>query len=310
MKRRTRVISMAILLGLAACAARLREIVVPLEARTRHSHSVAIVGETFYVVGGFAEGKASDPDRGTRDVFASDLESGVVRECAKLRDGIAAGAVCVVDGVLHAVGGGVVSRYDAQEDAWTVLTEAAAVPNSHLSATVHDGAIVIVGGFPFRDSVVLRFAPVDGSITALPQPPDMQKGDHFVFCASLLGRLHLLGGIRESDIFDRHWVLEDGTWRAAAPLPSPAFSKFAAHAVVADRLYVWDGGALAHVYDPATDGWTKVAGWPEVLAMPACVLSGSRIHVIGGLGLEENRIAGHRWFDVDSGVWSTVPDSS
>jgi len=309
MKENTRTIAAALLAGAAACVAPSREIVIPIEVRERHAHSAAILGETLYVIGGFAEGKASDPDRGTRDVFASDLETGVVRECAKLRDGVAAGAACVVDGVLFAVGGGVVSRYDVDSDTWTVVTEVDAIPNSHLSATVHDGSIVIVGGFPFRDSVLVRFSPVDGSITPMLPPPDIQKGDHFVFCASLLGRLHLLGGIRDSDIFDRHWVLDDGTWRVAAPLPSPAFSKFAAHAVVEDRFFVWDGGALAHVYDPRIDTWTKIEGWPEVLVMPACAVSDLEIHVMGGLGLDGKRTETHRWFGVESGAWSTPKGS-
>jgi hypothetical protein len=256
---------------------------LPKEALERHAHRAEVIGDTLYVFGGFARGKAGEPDRGGRAVFAIDLRDGKSKECASLPVAMQAGSSCVVDGVLHAIGGGIVARYDAKADTWTTLTEPDVLPASHFSATVFDGAIVVVGGFPFRDSCLLQVDLETFAVTPMEAPPDFRKGDHFVFCAVLGGRLHLLGGINEADLLDRHWILENGAWREGAKLPVPALAKFAAHGIVDGAFVVFDSRSLAHRYDAAKDEWVAVANWPELRVMPACFVVGDRLHVIGGL---------------------------
>lgn len=309
--RRIAVFRALVALLLPACVAPSRTAFLPDEPLARHGHSAAIVGNTLYVLGGFVQGKEREPDRGGRDVCAIDLATGAWEARAPLPRPLAAGAACVVDGELFAVGGGIVARYDSRFDHWTAITAVEAIPNSHLSAAAFEGSIIVAGGFPFRDSPLLRVSVKDGSVEAMTPPQNVAKGDHFLFCVVLGDRLHVLGGIRESDVFDRHESFAGGVWRQEPRLPVAASTKFAAYGVVDDVLYVWDGGGLAHAYDPSVREWTAVGPWPECLVMPACVAIGDEIHVLGGMPIRDEsgevRRPFDRPFDTEARVWKAVP---
>jgi hypothetical protein len=285
-----------------------RAIAAPSASLNRHSHRVEIVGSELHVLGGFARGKAFEPDRGGRDALVFDTITGRELASTHLPASLQACSSVVLDGIPYAVGGGMVARFDRTTGTWIAVTPADVLPNSHLSAVALDGGIIVAGGFPFRESLLVKVDLRTGATVPLTPPPDVRKGEHFMFLVVLNGALHVLGGINESELSDRHWVLRPDGWQRAAPLPGAACSKFAAYGVVDGSLVMFSGavGELAHRYDSTGDRWEPLAPWPEFRTMPSCTAVGHTLHVFGGLTPRGDYPSEHAVYDARRNTWTAT----
>lgn len=273
---------------------------IPRVALERHGHSAARIGDTLFVVGGYGP-DASKPDRGTSEVFACDLATGAAEPMGELTRGKTFAWCGVVDGALHAVGGDV-ERFDRAANRWEVVSEGAVLPATHFGAAAIGHTIYVLGGYtgavaggPLGGGA--RFDVRTGRATALPPLPDARAGDHFHLVAALDGTLHVLGRINGADISAAHWKLKEGAWVACAPLPTPAMAKYTPYAVVDGRLHVF--GDVAHRYDQERDAWSPIARDDEAVVMPATVVVGADVYVLGGLPTTDvarvYRTATDRW---------------
>jgi hypothetical protein len=271
---------------------------------TGHGHRVERIGDTLYSLGGFTRRNA-DPERETRRTSALVLPGGRWETRASTHRKHAFTASAVVDGTLYALGG-TVERYDTATDAWTVLPDTDVLPQTHLAAAAVDGRIHVLGGYPAERSAHHVFDPATGTVETAPPPPGFAPTDHLLVVVNLAGRLHCVGGMggEEFVIGDAHHALVDGTWQPRARPPAPVWAKFAAVAVVDGALFVFEA-ARGLRYDTEADTWTDVAPLPVGLAMPGSAVIDGRIHVIGGMPLDDGVEPAVYVYDPASDAWST-----
>ena len=125
---------------------------------------------------------------------------------------------------------------------------------------------------------------------------------------------------REGDRVGGHYVLDlddtDAGWQTAASLPVPR----------SHMGYVESGGKIyavvgqtgndaglttrtnVHVYDPATDEWTALAGAPRAVShvSSSTIALGGRILVFGGETDHEDPTAGVMAYDIATDTWDTL----
>ena len=277
-----------------------RERPTPQLPHRRHGHRVERVDGGLLCVGGFRPSRTAD--RGQRESFFLADGEARWRPIAATHHPHAFCGSAVIDGHAHVVGEAV-ERYDADGDRWQVLVAPGLLPRSHFGCAAVGEQLFVLGGFPELDT---GFHVVDartGEVTAAAPPPSFAHGDHLSILVTLQGELHVLGGINGAvdELQRRHWVRRDGAWRALADCPTGVWSKFAAWAVCGGRLYAFgDFGGLC--YEPSTDSWSRRANMPSMRAMPAAVVGGGEIHVIGGMPVEGDGGATLR-YDVAADRW-------
>lgn len=158
-------------------------------------------------------------------------------------------------------------------------------PLNHHATAALDGLLYVVGGArsygdpPERH--VFVYDPSAEEWTGGPPLPEGRMGHELV---TLDGRLYLVGG-ETTDSHDT-LVLEGGTWKRAAPVPTPRHH-LAAAAVDGTVLAVGgrhDGENLATVerYDPSADAWESLEATPTARSGAVGVALDGRFHLIGG----------------------------
>jgi hypothetical protein len=180
-----------------------------------------------------------------------------------------------------------------------------------------DGRLFILGGYGGAPENLLAVDLPTGEVRQLPAPPGFERGDHFHVLAQLDGQLHVVGGLdgEEFEPKAEHWILTDpaanlGTppdrcWKAAKRPPSPVWAKFTVQAVAGNRLYL-SGDFGAFCYDADEDKWQTIESAPATMVMPASVVTGDCVWVIGGQQLQDQ----HRQmrllfrYDVANNSWS------
>jgi len=289
---------------LAACSADGRAappepppVPAPLD-HARHGHRVHLVDGRLILFGGYSGADA--PDRGKRQAFAFEFGKEAWTRIADLGTGMAFHSSAVAGGRVHAIGG-TVERYDAAEDRWEPVVREVLLPESHLAAAALGGRIWTVGGFDAGPGGVRVLDPDTGEVSDGPELPGFEPGDHFHVVAALEGRLHVLGGLRKDGLSARHRALVEGRWEVRAPLPEPDWAKFGYRGVVGGRLYVF--GEVHHRYDPEADEWEERAAPPEVRAMAAVYVHGTRIIVLGGRPDPDRTVL---VYDTEADEWSTA----
>lgn len=270
---------------------------------TGHGRGIERVGSRLYAVGGFSRNNA-DPARDTRRTLVFDLPAGGWTPRASTHGKHAFTGTAVVDETLYALGGHV-ERYDAAEDSWTVLDGTDVLPETHLAACAVGTSIHVIGGYPAERSAHHVFDAATGAVTQAAPPPGFDPTDHLHVVAELGGRLHVVGGIDgiTFDVSDSHHVFDGAAWRERARPPTPVWGKFAAHAVVDDALFVFEHRRGLR-YDAAADTWSDVAPLPVYLAMPSTATIDGRIHVIGGMPVEDADDAVHV-YDPATDTWTS-----
>jgi hypothetical protein len=170
---------------------------------------------------------------------------------------------------------------------------------THAGLTTDGTNIYFAGGYTanangtgqiFGTREVWRYNVAANTYTRLPDLPADRASGQLVY---LNGELHHIGGTNKARTLDvgDHQVLPlqplGTSWRTAAPLPNPRHH--AGTAVLGGKIYFVGGQrghdhALTtqtdvHVFNPATNGWTKVQSLPR-----------GRGHISGSTFVHDNRI--------------------
>jgi hypothetical protein len=220
---------------------------VPLPAE-RHGHRVERVSEGLLCCGGFGAGE----DRGMHETLW--LAPGTTRwqPRAPMIVGRAFFATVVIDDTLYAIGEGV-ERYDFAADRWTAIVPQDTLPRSHFAAAAVGRTVYVLGGYPVEQSGFLAVDVDRGTVRRLEPPPGFAPGDHFHLMVAIDGVLHVIGGIAGETftLKTEHWTLSADGWRPDAAAPVGMWAKFAAQAVIGDRLYAF-GDFGGYCFDDAT----------------------------------------------------------
>jgi hypothetical protein len=195
--------------------------------------------------------------------------------------------------------------YNPATNAWSGLAPMPAMNGTAYGGVTHAGLttdgtnIYFAGGYTanangtgqiFGTREVWRYNVAANTYTRLPDLPADRASGQLVY---LNGELHHIGGTNKARTLDvgDHQVLPlqplGTSWRTAAPLPNPRHH--AGTAVLGGKIYFVGGQrghdhALTtqtdvHVFNPATNGWTKVQSLPR-----------GRGHISGSTFVHDNRI--------------------
>jgi hypothetical protein len=263
----------------AATAAVLRPVPLPAE---RHGHRVERVSGGLLCCGGFGAGE----DRGMHDTLWLAPGATHWRPRAPMIVGRAFFASVVIDDTLYAIGEGV-ERYDFAADRWTMIVPQGTLPRSHFAAAAVGRTIYVLGGYPVEQSGFFSVDVDRGTVRRLEPPPGFAPGDHFHLMVVIDGVLHVIGGIAGETftLKTEHWTLGADGWRAQAAAPVGMWAKFAAQAVIGDRLFAF-GDFGGYCFDAATNSWSRRAPLPLALVMPAAVVIDGTLWLIGGMRVD------------------------
>lgn len=216
--------------------------------------------------------------------------------------------------------------FDPVTSTWTTGPDLPAdAPKHHLSVTVANDAIYVLGGF---DGILgqngMPFVPVavayvlEGNTWRKLSAPPLARGG--ATAQAIQGKIYVTGGapnegepsFDELDVYD----IATDRWSTAAPLPTAR--EHVASCAIDGKLIVvggWAGAqraavAKAEEYDPATNRWTAL---PDMSVprggLGATVIDG-RCHVVGGedwaLPLP-GTFAAHEVLDPISRTWTKAP---
>jgi hypothetical protein len=276
--------------------------VVPLPGE-RHGHRIERVGNHLVVLGGFDERSDDSNDRGMRDVWTLDMETGVWKQRRPMFTARAFFGSAVVDGRVAAFGPNI-EWLSKDFDGWGI----SAAPfqlKSHFGAAALGDKIYVVGGFPTEEALKRMISEWRFQIV---RPPDFVAGDHFQIVVSLAGRIHVIGGLDGKSFSPRrsHWTLEREGWRPAPPPPRATWAKFAAWAVDGDKLWLFDENA-GYCYDHAARRWAKKAKMPFTVAMGQAVIVDRRLYVLGGLAEPRKNVL--LCYDLKTDKWRDLSPS-
>lgn len=252
----------------------------------RHGHRVAVVNGGLLSFGGFGDARA--PDREQRQTWW--LAPGAAEWVRRADMGAerAFFGSAVVNGTAYAIGESV-ERYDFERDAWSEVVAAGKLPRSHFGAAALGAELFVLGGYGASEAVLTVVDTATGAVRSEPPPPGFEKDDHFQLVHALRGELHVLGGL-DGETFEpkrEHWVRGEDGWRALPPTPAPLWAKFAAHAVLEERLFVFtESGAWS--FSAESGKWRELAKLDITLAMPACVSMSGCVYVLGGMQVDRS----------------------
>lgn len=184
-------------------------------------------------------------------------------------------------------------------------------PLQEITATVHDGAIVIAGGIDERVAIVSEVWSFDGAAwTAL---PDLPAPRHHAMLVSLNGTLYLLGGMASLrfEPLDTVFALPSGAsaWETRPPLPHPLA---AAVGAIVDGAVVLVGGQTDRglagtglIGDPETGTYRDGMAIPEPREHVAGFVRDGAVWVTGGRDFSPaSSVASIEVYDADGDAWS------
>lgn len=195
-----------------------------------------------------------------------------------------------------------------------------------VAAVLLGDRLIVVGGFA-RDATSLASVEAlhvggDTSSEAWEDLPPMPVGVHHPAAAVVGGRLIVVGGYVAAGALsgptDAVQIFDAATdsWSLGTPLPTPRGGL----AAVAWDERVWvvggagdhatgDGGAVAEllVYDPDVDAWERRAPMPTARDHLAFVVTGDRLHALGGRDGRAFTLDAHEVYDPRSDAWSVAP---
>lgn len=219
--------------------------------------------------------------------------------------------------------------YTLATDNWSTFTPLP-VPVTHVGSAEFEGKVWLAGGFALLNftqitDAVHIYDTATGTWSAGPPLPEKRSAGAMV----RLGRkLHYFSGLENrNDNVGDHYVLdldEPGgpqTWSTAAPMPDPRDHH--SGAVVAGKIYAIGGQFghdidpvdtnLLHMYDPATDTWTRKADLPYIRSHyePGTIVVDGKIVIVGGRTGTQNCVNTITQYDPETDTWSelfTMPD--
>lgn len=218
--------------------------VAPLP-RPLHHTAAAAIGNSIYVVGGFAT-LAFDPQS---TVYRYDIATDTWTSVAELPSPRGALAAVAINGKLYAVGGVPGGRaltvYDPAADRWRALPDMP-TPREHLAAAAARGILFVAGGrFVGNTNAFECYEPDFDRWTTLPPMPTARGG---IAADALRDRIYVFGGegnpatptgvFEETESFD----LITFTWRTDRPMPHPRHGLGAA--TIGNFIHVPAGAAV------------------------------------------------------------------
>jgi hypothetical protein len=271
---------------------------------SRSEDSVAAIGSTIYVIGGYA---AAGGHPGALDstgqidvdqplVQAFDLTVGRWTDRAPLPRGLNHVGVAALDGKIYAFGGFTAQNrepvadanvYDPATDAWTPLPRLPA-PLGAISVAALDGKLHLVGGRDVHSvGTHVVFDPATRRYTTA--APLAIGRDHMGLVA-YGGKLYAIAG--RIDDFNHNTSYVDvydprtNRWTSGTPMPSQRSGM--AVAVYRDRILVIGGerggGTFTNneAYDPRTNGWLNLTALPEGRHGTGAVVIGDSLYLPAG----------------------------
>lgn len=219
--------------------------------------------------------------------------------------------------------------YTIDTNSWSAFTPLP-VPVTHVGTAEFEGKVWLAGGFALLNftqitDAVHIYDTATGTWSAGPPLPQKRSAGAMV----RLGRkLHYFSGLENrNDNVGDHYVLdldEPGgpqTWTTAAPMPDPR--DHLGGAVVGGKIYAIGGQFghdidpvdtnLLHMYDPATDTWTRLADMPYIRSHyePGTIVVDGKIVIVGGRTGTQNCVNTITQYDPETNAWSelfTMPD--
>jgi N-acetylneuraminic acid mutarotase len=244
------------------------------------------------------------------------------------------GQSAVVGGKLYVFGGvntsGPFARsdvYDPSSNSWKRIAD---LPKklTHAGTAVVDRNVYFAGGYigtkstgwaqDFATRDVWRYNVDSNSYSSMPQLPSARGGGVLV---AVGGKLHFISGadINRADRTD-HWVLDlDNTgagWKTLAAIPNG--KSHLGGVQLNGKIYVvagqkkYDDNAICqsdvHMYDPATNTWTKVASLPRTLSHHGATtfVYNGRIIVAGGETSPGNPTSKVSAYDPAANKWTDL----
>ena len=270
----------------------------------RSEVSVAAIGSTLYVVGGYG---AAGPNPTALDttgkvdvdeplVQSFDVNTGRWSTLAPLPRGLNHVGLAALDGKLYAFGGFSAQNrsavadanvYDPAADAWSALP---ALPTALGSVAVAalDGKLHLVGGRDVHSVAThLVFDPATKRYTTAPPLP---VGRDHMGLVAYGGKLYAIAG--RIDDFDHNTSYVDvydpktNRWSAGAPMPSQRSGM--AVVVYRDRILAIGGerggGTFTNneAYNPRTNEWTSLTPLPEGRHGTGAAVIGNSIYLPAG----------------------------
>ncbi len=270
----------------------------------RSEDSVAAIGNTIYVIGGYAAAganPASLDSTGRVDVDqplvqAFDVQTGRWTNRAPLPRGLNHVGVAALGGKVYAFGGftqqnrGPVAEanvYDPATNAWTALPPLPAALGS-ISVVAFDGKLHLIGGRDVHS--VATHTVFDPAAKTYAGAAPLPVGRDHMGLVAFAGKLYAIAG--RVDDFNHNTsyvdVYDPATDRWTSGKPMPSQRSGSAVAVYHGRILViggeYGGGAYTNneAYDPSADSWTALAPLPEGRHGTGAAVVGDALYVPAG----------------------------
>ncbi|MGN9910857.1 S8 family serine peptidase [Phytohabitans sp. LJ34] len=233
-------------------------------------------------------------------------------------------SAAVLDGKVYSVGGGapgterLAFRYDPAANTWTRLPDLPVARSSPAVAAV-GGKVYVLGGWEGPGEPVTSvdvFDPAVGVWRTVPGAVNpAPRAAQAVAVAG--GRVYLVGGCVDGNCTDSAdlVVFNPATGTFATRQPYPHLSSYMSCGGIRGKIYCAGGSTSqahrdAHVYDPATNAWTRLPDMPFALwgsqysaASGTLVIAGG---IINGLTTITNRVVA---FDPAANAWRELPNT-
>ncbi|HEY4440304.1 MAG TPA: kelch repeat-containing protein [Candidatus Elarobacter sp.] len=270
----------------------------------RSEVSVAAIGSTIYVAGGYA---AAGPHPTALDttgkvdvdeplVEAFDTVAGTWREVAPLPRGLNHVGLAALNGKLYAFGGfqkqnrdpvADANVYDPATNRWTALPPLGR-PRGSIGVVAFDGKLHLVGGRDEHSLIIHEvFDPANARYSAAAPLP---VGRDHLGLVAVAGAIYAIAGRiddfnHNTSYVDRYDPVAD-VWSAMAPMPSERSGM--AVAVYHGRILAIGGerggGTFTNneAYDPQTNTWSTLTPLPEGRHGTGAVVIGERLYIPAG----------------------------
>ncbi len=232
-------------------------------------------------------------------------------------------AVCEVDGIIYAIGGGLrsgcvfvppVESYDPVTDTWTERNDMPTAKNP--SASVVDGIIYVIGGRDVQFRYLSTVEAYDPAADAWTEKADMPTArDNPATCA-VDGIIYAIGGHRDPNETVLSTVEaydpDADAWVEKEDMPT---SRTYLSAIAVDGIIYTIGGmdaskrcfSTVEAYDPATDTWTRKADMPTARRQFAVAVLDGIIYAMGGSD-SIKALSVVEAYDPAADAWTEKPD--
>ena len=232
-------------------------------------------------------------------------------------------AVCAVDGIIYAIGGGLssgcvfvppVEAYDPVTDTWIEKNDMPTAKNP--SASVVDGIIYVIGGRDVQFRYLSTVESYDPAADAWKEKADMPTARDCPATCAVDGIIYAIGGhtdpnetvLSTVEAYDP----DADVWEKKKGMPTP---RTYLSAIAVDGIIYAIGGrdaqkrclSTVEAYDPATDTWTQKADMPTARRQFAIAVLDGVIYAMGGSD-NVSALSVVEAYDPAADAWTEKPD--